>query len=117
LTDTAPPSIKSPQLLLPEEELLSVEEYELFMPNAFSPNGDGINDRYELAAAFEINNFSLYIYDRAGQLVFKSTDITHTWNGELNGNILPADVYLYLVKYTDKFNCSHQKKGNILLIR
>jgi gliding motility-associated-like protein len=118
LNDTATsPSIKNVSLSPSEEELPTMEEYELFMPNAFSPNGDGINDRYELTAAFEINSFSLYIYDKAGQLVFKSTDITHTWNGEINGNTLPADIYLYLVKYTDTFNRIHQKKGNILLIR
>jgi len=100
-----------------EEEEPLTETYELFMPNAFSPNGDGINDRYELSAAFEINNFNLYIYDRSGQLVFKSTDITHAWTGEMNGKVLPAGTYTYWLKYMDELNLVHQKKGYILLIR
>jgi gliding motility-associated-like protein len=114
---TLPPT-KNTSTTPPEEvDLPPMENYELFMPNAFSPNGDGVNDRYELAAAFDINNFSLYIYDRTGLLVFKSTDITYMWTGEINGKTLPAGTYTYLVKYSDEFNRIYQKKGNIVLIR
>ena len=111
------PTKNSPTAPPEEEEQLPMEHYDLFMPNAFSPNGDGVNDRYELTVAFKIDNFNLYIYDRTGQLVFKSTDITHAWTGEMNGKMLPAGTYAYLVKYVDEFNRVHQKKGNILLIR
>jgi gliding motility-associated-like protein len=116
--NTPLPPTKNATTTPPEEvDQPPMENYELFMPNAFSPNGDGVNDRYELTAAFDINNFSLYIYDRTGQLVFKSTDITYMWTGEMNSKILPAGTYTYLVKYSDEFNRLYQKKGNILLIR
>jgi gliding motility-associated-like protein len=72
--------------------------YGLFMPNIFSPNGDGLNDEFRpnLKADFlQIESYDLKIYNRWGNLIFKTKDIDQGWNGTLNGTKLPPDVYIW----------------------
>jgi len=67
------------------------------IPNAFSPNGDGINDRWEVTYLNTYSNARVQVFNRYGQLVFSSTGYDTPWDGTKNGNPLPVGVYYYVI--------------------
>jgi len=90
---------------------------ELFIPNAFSPNGDGVNDLFNIKS-IGIDNASLKIYNRWGRLVYETLDpINEPWNGYIKGNIANEGVYIYVLRGQFKDDSEINKKGNVTLIR
>ncbi len=89
----------------------------IFLPNAFSPDGDGLNDAFRaITSSGNIASFRMYIYNRWGVLVFESNDITRGWDGSYDGRQAPAGTYVYRVDYTasdQDFNLT----GTVVLIR
>ena len=86
-----------------------------FIPNAFSPNYDGLNDEF-LVVGNGVEEFYMEIYNRWGELVFKSTDINYGWDGKHNEKEAQLGVYKYFVKAkTESQNYSHV--GEVALIR
>ncbi len=85
-----------------------VQDIAFYMPNAFSPyNEDGVNDIFApsgIGAGMGDNTFAMYIYDRWGKLVFKSTDFNTGWDGKYDGAFVQPGVYTYFVEvqYADK---------------
>lgn len=91
----------------------------LYIPNAFSPNGDGINDLFVMHGEF-LQNLSINIFDRWGKLVFQNRKQDQYWDGTDQGRLLPESVYYYHVSYEGKGegeNLKYEKKGTISLIR
>jgi len=88
----------------------------LDVPNAFTPNGDGINDKV-FVRGFGITKMTWRIYNRWGEAVFVSADKTQGWDGTYKGSLQPKEVYHYTlaVQYTD--NSKSEKKGDITLLR
>lgn len=86
-----------------------------FIPNAFSPNGDGVNDKFKIVQNhITVTRFA--IYNRWGQIVFSSTS-SDGWDGSRNGVMQPMGVYLYQLDYTtDITDESKRKEGYITLI-
>gem|GEM_PF-2104560 len=68
-----------------------------FVPSAFSPNHDGINDVFRVFG--NAKSFSLLIFNRWGQPMFSSTQISKGWNGEFAGSRQPAGAYTYIIRY------------------
>lgn len=92
--------------------------YDLLMPNAFSPNGDGRNDLYRIppSVPIRIRNFS--IYNRSGALVFATADATLGWDGRLNGQAQPAGTYVWVIEYENPIlKKSIMRKGTVELVR
>jgi gliding motility-associated-like protein len=72
------------------------------IPNGFSPNGDGINDTYGLGGLTQgVFQLQLNIYNRWGQLIYRTSDVNDRWDGTYKGKPVPQGVYLYLVQYTN----------------
>jgi gliding motility-associated-like protein len=90
---------------------------DLFVPNAFTPNGDGKNDLFNVGYYSLPLKFTLGIYNRNGQKIFSSTDISTGWNGNYNGNAQAAGTYVYEIEFTDRKGINHSLKGTIELIR
>ena len=86
------------------------------VPNAFTPNGDGKNDKL-FVRGFGIAQMNFRIYNRWGQLVFESGSPTYGWDGTFKGVLQPMDAYAYtlIVQYGD--GTVVNKKGDITLIR
>ncbi len=84
--------------------------------NAFSPNGDGINDKVYVRG-YAIDKMLFRIYNRWGQLVYESTDRNQGWDGKYKGVLQPMDAYAYTleVEFTDGSKAT--KKGDITLLR
>jgi len=92
--------------------------YNLTLPNAFSPNNDGLNDVWEIFSK-GIRNFEIWVYNRRGQIVWRTTNPDEVWNGKyLNENEdCPSGVYVYRVRTKDVNNKKHEETGQITLIR
>lgn len=70
------------------------------VPNAFTPNGDGKNDYLYPLNAWKATNLEFYIYNRYGQVVFRSTNWTNKWDGRFNGQLQSTGVFVWLLRYT-----------------
>lgn len=94
-----------------------VDDYSFYIPKAFTPNDDGVNDVLEMYG-FNFSNFDFIIYNRQGQLVNQAVK-NPLWDGrDLDGNFLPAGVYVYTIKLREMLNNKrHEYQGTITLIR
>lgn len=88
----------------------------LYIPNAFSPNSNRINDRFH-AYGEGIVEFEMIIFNRWGEYLFRSTDITKGWDGTFNGLDVPNDVYVYVVNYVGLDDTSGTKRGSVTVVR
>jgi gliding motility-associated-like protein len=88
----------------------------LYVPNAFTPNGDGLNDVFKASYGENITKFKMEIYNRWGQKVFESNDMTKGWDGTYQQNMLKG-VFVWIIKY-DSVDLKNQiMKGTVVLIR
>ena len=90
---------------------------ELYIPTAFSPNGDNANDELCVYGAKCIEVMQLRIYDRWGEIVFETTDPEFCWDGKYKGEPLNTAVFAYFLTATFKSGESIEVKGNISLIK
>ncbi|NND33387.1 MAG: gliding motility-associated C-terminal domain-containing protein, partial [Saprospiraceae bacterium] len=87
----------------------------VFLPNAFSPNGDNSNDVLFVRGKY-IEEMDFFIYDRWGQLVFESHDPAQGWDGSFKGNALAPDVYGYYLRILCIGGDQHMEKGNVTIL-
>ena len=89
----------------------------IYIPNAFSPNADGLNDAFKVVHPPDnLSSFSMQIYNRWGQMVFESSDVSHGWDGKHKGNGAPAGTYVYRIKYTVG-SYDFDASGTVVLLR
>lgn len=80
--------------------MVTVDCSSIYAPNAFSPNGDGINDVFEIKGT-GIIDYELTIFDKWGGIIFQSIDPTQAWTGGIEGYFVPDGVYNYTLKALD----------------
>lgn len=98
---------------------VKVEVYEcmpLFVPDAFTPDGDGLNDVFR-AKGNDIHDFSMRIHSRSGNLIFESNDINQGWDGRINGSVAETGIYFYTISFVDSMNKKHNLSGHVTLLR
>ncbi|MEI8137150.1 MAG: gliding motility-associated C-terminal domain-containing protein [Bacteroidota bacterium] len=102
------------------KKITVVEDVTFFIPNSFTPNGDGNNEVF-IAKAVGVKKFRMDIFDRWGQLIYTSIDITQGWDGKSKkgGDVLPQDVYVYKISVTNNNNSSKPKQytGHVTLMK
>ena len=86
----------------------------IFIPNTFSPNGDGVNDKWFIPALDAYPNFELAVYGRWGELVFYARNINKAWDGTFKGKALPVGAYTYFINTGPRQDIL---RGSVLLIR
>jgi gliding motility-associated-like protein len=74
---------------------------DIHIPTAFTPNGDGTNDKWVIAGLENDLSVTLKIYDRLGDIVYKSNGYPSPWDGTYNGKKLPPGVYYYIINARD----------------
>ncbi|MDB5278746.1 MAG: type sorting protein [Ferruginibacter sp.] len=79
------------------DEVLVTVVKDIFVPTAFSPNGDGLNDVWRIPYLDSYTGASLDVFDRYGQIVFHSTDLSIGWNGKFKGKSLPTGSYPWVL--------------------
>ncbi|WP_394993416.1 gliding motility-associated C-terminal domain-containing protein [Emticicia sp.] len=90
----------------------------LFLPDAFSPNDDNINDNLEIKGSTKrIIDFEMQVYNRWGNPVFTSNDVTTIWDGKFQNASAPTDIYTYKIYAKLKNGQEFNKSGKFLLLR
>ena len=92
-----------------------------YIPNAFTPNGDGLNDVFGVIPRLDyVNQYRISIFNRWGQLLFESSDLNQGWDGTYQGEACPAGAYVYRIVYND-FGMGTQEtkvmEGTVMLVR
>jgi len=90
---------------------------DIFVPNAFTPNGDGINDEIKPIPVGIAKIDYFRIYNRWGQLVYSSPSTSRGWDGTLNGKHQPEDTYVWMTQGVDYKGQTVFKKGTVVLTR
>lgn len=88
------------------------------IPNAFTPDNDGVNDDFgPVWFCEEINNFEMKIFNRWGTEVFQTNDPFTRWDGNINDKPAVSDVYVFVLNYVDLSGRTKNENGDITLIR
>jgi len=91
-----------------------------YLPNAFTPNGDGLNDEFKPVQRYDfVKTYRLYIYNRWGQLIFETSDINTGWDGTYKGKPVEQGTYVYKIVYTatSTGNEPQSVAGNVMVVR
>lgn len=88
----------------------------IFVPNAFTPNGDQLNDSFHLKGMY-IFEYEIQIFSRWGELLFESDNFRNSWDGTYKGEAAQQDVYIYIVNAIGTDRKRYHLKGNITLLR
>ena len=91
-----------------------------WLPNAFTPNGDGLNDEFKPVQRYDlVKTYRLFIYNRWGQLIFETSDINQGWDGTYKGKPAEQGTYVYKIVYTSTSTGSGPQSvaGNVTLVR
>jgi gliding motility-associated-like protein len=88
----------------------------VYVPNIFSPNGDGENDKLYVQGK-GIEEMTFIIYDRWGEKIFETNDLTNGWNGTYKGKAMNEAVFVYYLKAAFNDESIVEKKGNLTLVR
>ncbi len=99
-----------------EKEVIIHPNFIVYAPTAFTPNGDGLNDVFELKGV-GINKFLLQIYSRWGELMFESKSLEDKWDGTYDGDLVPTGTYVYSIYYTSMINREYTKQGSVTVVR
>lgn len=99
-----------------------VKVFQYFIPNAFTPNGDGRNDIFRITGLYRNVRFRMFVYNRWGQLVFQSENINDGWDGTYKNTACPPDTYTWVINIdflgqdiVTKGSIS--LKGSVILVR
>jgi len=94
-------------------------EYTMYVPTAFTPDGDNINDTFKVVGnGIDLNSFKLRVYNRWGEIIWETTNMQDAWDGRIdNGNFAEPGVYTWLLDYTTESGVEFQKSGTVNLIR
>lgn len=96
-----------------------LEDFTLYIPNAFTPNGDGLNDVFlPKGMGFKAESYEMLVYDRWGNVIFKSNDVNKGWDGTFKGTSVQSDVYVYKIKcISSSRGIRKEHAGHVTLIK
>ncbi|MBI3239782.1 MAG: gliding motility-associated C-terminal domain-containing protein, partial [Flavobacteriia bacterium] len=98
-------------------KLVKIEpDFNFYVPNVFTPNDDGRNDTF-LPVTRGLKFYTIEIFNRWGQLLFKTKDAEQGWNGTYNGNNCQQDVYVWKITLSTLSGELKEYKGHVTLIR
>jgi len=89
------------------------------IPNAFTPNGDGLNDKFRIIGtpSENITKYNFQIFNRWGQKIFDTNNIEEAWDGTSKGQYCPAGVYVWEIFYEDSKKTRVTNRGTVMLLR
>ncbi len=109
-------AVSTNNLVSYSNEVLYAQKLLMFMPDAFSPNGDNINEVFEVKAIF-IKDFKMRIYNRAGNVMFETEDYKAGWDGTYENAPVTAGQYFYEILASDFKGETTKKSGQIMVVR
>jgi gliding motility-associated-like protein len=91
---------------------------DIYFPNAFSPNGDRYNDDFgAMGNLFLVKNYSLFVFNRFGKIIFTTNNPYHKWDGLTNGTTAPLGTYIWKAKYDYRGMRNKVRSGNLVLLK
>lgn len=99
-----------------ETYTVTIGDSELLCPNAFSPNGDGVNDIWKISYR-SLLDFKCWIFDRTGKQLYHYTDPSGGWDGTYRGKKVKPGVYYYVIQATGSDGKKYKKSGDINIMR
>lgn len=94
------------------------DDYELYVPNAFSPNGDGVNEVFlPMMSGVLIDSYSLYVFDRWGNKVFETSELYKGWDGTFRGDMVQEDVYVWKLELRTTEGTKKRAHGSVSVLR
>lgn len=103
-----PPSVSNP--------FTALKNPNIFYPTAFTPNGDHLNDIFSVFGQYVVA-FEMQIFNRWGELLFTTNDISSGWDGTYNGREMPEGTYTFVAHITDRVGRTFKHSGSVLLLR
>lgn len=98
--------------------LAEPERLNLFIPNAFSPDDDGVNDRFEVFLGEGLTFQKMQVFDRWGNMVFESQNPADSWDGKHGSRVRAAEVFVYVFSYIENWRKLERKiSGNVTVMR
>lgn len=99
-------------------ELTILGEFGIYVPNAFTPDGNGDNDIFgPKGFGISESGYLFRIFDRWGGVIFSSNDMNRGWNGTYKGKLVPTGVYVWRVDFTDVNGKKHDQTGKVSILR
>ena len=89
--------------------------FNLYIPNAFTPNGDQLNDTFT-AKGGRLTSYSMLIYNEWGELLYETDDINAPWDGTYKGESVPSDTYVYKIFATGDVMGQVERTGTVTVI-
>jgi gliding motility-associated-like protein len=92
----------------------------VYAPNAFTPDGNGLNDQFFVYENPYVTNFEIKIFSRWGEMIYRSNDIGFRWNGVYNGELLPGGTYVYIMTFESSLQPERGvvvRRGGVALMR
>lgn len=96
--------------------IVIIKKPNLFYPRAFTPNGDNLNDIFNVYGQF-IEEFEMSIFNRWGELMYTTNEIEEGWDGNFKGNKMPEGTYTFIVRIIDRAGRNVKESGSVLLLR
>lgn len=102
--------------------IVTCDKSQVYIPNGFSPDGDGVNDLFVIRSAGIVTIKYFRVFNKWGELIFEqnnfsTNDFSKAWNGRIKGVLSPPDVFVYTTEIMCENGTSFLFKGNITLIR
>ncbi len=97
-------------------QIAILKDPNLFHPTAFTPNGDNLNDVFTVFGQYVVD-FEMHIFNRWGELLFTTNDITTGWDGTYKGNDMPEGTYAFIANITDRTGRIFKRSGSVVLLR
>ncbi len=93
-------------------------DYGVFVPNAFTPDLDGLNDNFS-PSGFGIGKtgYTFYIFNQSGNIIFKSNQLFAPWDGTYKGKLVEDGVYVWKLEFTDLHGLFHKEVGKVTILR
>ena len=113
-------SVTAPDLCRAATDTLHVMVKSDWLPNAFTPNRDNLNETFKPISLCNFSTYELKIYNRWGQQVFVTTDALTGWDGQFRDQEAPSDVYVWIINYVlvrDGKTVTYRDSGEVTLIR
>ena len=95
-------------------------DFNVTIPNTFTPNDDGLNDYFNPVFSdygFNFNCYRMDIFDRWGQLLYSTLDHNKGWDGKVKNELCKEGVYVYKLRYCTTDGVVYDKIGSVLLLR
>ena len=90
---------------------------DVYIPSAFTPNNDNVNETFGVIDNVAVQYFSMQIFNKWGQLIFTSNDVTKKWNGTFKGKDVTNGAYFWMLTYVNRRGKKIYEQGTVLLIR